>query len=379
MTYGSSESNLEHYGIKGMRWGVRNEDKTSGSGFIARNKTKNEAIAKTLTARANKTNVLISELKTENQKISAKEKTTLREKFIVLDNKQRISALTTQRDKDLKKAEATKKSKLTPTQKKVLIGAAVVGGLIALNYVAKRNLNKGAAGEMTQGLVRHDYNMSVFGQPFKQKPEFARKDLTPEEVLKTVGSGINPSYKEPGGVMNCRRCTFAYELRRRGFDVHATPSAAGLGQSETGLVNALIKGDKNKASYASLSRFAGGNAADGIRRRPIRDLRKDAAFRASVDTKSGTKGLLDLLGKQPVGSRGELVFDEGRFAHSMAYEVFKDGVHIFDTQKQQMYKGTEDGIKQIFSKWGNAGAVSLTRLDNVDLDLEFLNTWAVSR
>ena len=35
--------------------------------------------------------------------------------------------------------------------------------------------------------------------------------------------------------MNCRRCTMAYEMRRRGYDVTATGSTMATGQHGTGM------------------------------------------------------------------------------------------------------------------------------------------------
>lgn len=43
-----------------------------------------------------------------------------------------------------------------------------------------------------------------------------------------------------GSFMNCRRCTFAYELSRRGYDVQATKTLIGTGQDANGMNQMLF-------------------------------------------------------------------------------------------------------------------------------------------
>ncbi len=53
--------------------------------------------------------------------------------------------------------------------------------------------------------------------------------------------------------MNCRRCTFAYEMRRRGYDVAATRTTNGRGQTAVGVYNALnTEGDIAKVGKLSM-------------------------------------------------------------------------------------------------------------------------------
>lgn len=227
------------------------------------------------------------------------------------------------------------------------------------------------------------------GQPFefKKNLEMARKDLSPDEVLAKVAKGVNPNYKLPGGQMNCRRSSLTYELRRRGFDVTATTSSLGYGQSETGLINALVRGDKNIYRSNSLSSFVASSYGDGIRKQVTGDRRINpgAIGRVMIDQNNlqnidGTPGktigyLYDKLKTQPNGARGEAVFDFAQFGHSISWEIFDGKPVFFDTQKGQKF----ENILDFFTKWGSPSSAELTRLDNLDLDLEFLSRWATDR
>lgn len=175
--------------------------------------------------------------------------------------------------------------------------------------------------------------------------------------------------------MNCRRCTLAYELRRRGYDVVATTSPIGYGQGETGLVNALIKGDKNIKSKASLSNAATfeSSLVGQLRSQVSGDKRTNPAETNSVQN---VKDLIGVLSGKPNGARGEAVFNQGSFAHSLQWEIIDGTPHLFDAQKGQHFPVTEQGLVDFQAKWGKNLGVEVTRLDNVDLDLAFLSRWA---
>lgn len=375
---------IEHHGVKGMKWGVRNEDRPTGKERSSkptrtdRRDAFKEAKASALVARANKANVTIKQLKAER---AALPKGPAKE-FERLSLDAQIRTLQTGVERDRSDAEAIRSGHLTSTQKKVLIGAAVVGGLVVGGYLVSKHsaaLNERMLGlEESVGNRRYKSNVSKYGEPFRRNDEFAAKDLDPQGIVDKVCKGANPNYSNQGGHMNCRRCTFAYELRRRGFDVTATPSPVGLGQNETGLVNALIRGDQNVNTRESMSAFAGLMGGEqGLRTRAARgDVRK---YTAHAEEVKDIARLRDVLRKQPNGARGECAFNMGGFGHSMAYEVINGEPHIFDTQKAEHFPVNRDGLNKLMTKWGIPRNISITRLDNVDLDMEFLNQWAESR
>ena len=381
---------LAHYGVKGMQWGKRKaEDVSSDSDGVKTQPSVRKRLAShnlkvnterhnMLKARAAKADIRISEINSEMtnvRRFSSKWQDLRYEKNVT----------TEARDRDLKKATKPPTSGLTSTQKKVLVGAGVAAVLVGYSLAARKygdSEGMGAAYRAARSQVK-------YGDTFKPNPALARK-MTPEEVLAHISKDVNPNYRSLGGQMNCRRATFAHELRRRGYDVQATTSAIGYGQNETGMLNALIKGDKNIPTRQSLSSYASAWSDTGIRTRgAAQDLRVANATRQSLsnlDYFQKTSSLSSLEGTvtrrlreafaiHPKGARGEVVFDFGGFAHSMQWEIFDDGPHIFDSQKGQHFPVVADGIYSLMSKWGKPTMADLTRLDNVDLDLEFLSRW----
>ena len=374
---------LQHHGVKGMKWGVRNEEKPSGSlrsRLVDHNKEINRREAATIFARAKKLDVQVADLKKEIAALPSNKR------WKKSDLQYTADVLKNQASMDRKKAKTLGNDDfhLTPNQKKVLVGTAVVGGLVLAGVLAQkaRHIPTGLEVlEAPSANLAYKSNMKKFGAPFKKRPDFANPDLSADEILTDVVKGVNPDYKKLGGMMNCRRSTYSYELRRRGYDVSATTSAIGYGQNETGVVNALIRGDKNISSRPSMSSFAMHTPTfdvpdgKGLRTRAVaNDVRK---YKADV-SEANISNLREVLKRQPDGARGEVAFNMGGFGHSMAYEVIKGEPHIFDAQKANHYRTTNDGIKELTKKWGIPSTINITRLDNVDLDFQFLNRWAKS-
>jgi hypothetical protein len=232
---------------------------------------------------------------------------------------------------------------------------------------------------MTQARLR---GQSV---PFKMNKELS-KPMSPEELLSKVAKQVNPGYSKAGGKMNCRRSTYAYELRRRGFDVHATTSSVGWGQSESGVINALTTKGKDYFDATSMSSVVvetgfSSKAPGDTRVAPgakilLDNLRGGGVKNALGDSlgSSSSKRVLEELAKQPNGARGEVVFKFPGFGHSMAYEVVDGVPHIFDSQKGTLY----NAAKMVETKWDGFDAAEIRRLDNVDLDLNFLSRWATN-
>ncbi len=356
---------LAHFGVKGMKWGIRNDLDNLKKGLFDRQKRIKTTKAATLEARAAKSKVRISELNSEINALpsgirSVYKRSTLKSERGI-NEKQLLQ--------DTKQAKNIRESRLTPMQKKLLIGSAVVGGILAVSYVSSR-----VDHETIGAAIRQARSQSEHGSIFKINKDLASPTLSASDILKKVSKNVNPNYSSPGGKMNCRRATFTHELRRRGFDVQATPSAMGRAQNETGLVNALIKGDKNPIRPASLSSML--NREGTSRARPYAsDTRTYKAYTERVDDISK---LRESLRKQPDRARGEVVFEESGFAHSMAYEVIKGKPYIFDSQKGVSYSATTESLGKLTEKWGTPKAMEITRLDNVDLDLKWLGRWATN-
>lgn len=168
---------------------------------------------------------------------------------------------------------------------------------------------------------------------------------------------------------NCRRCTFAYEMSRRGYDVKATKSVSGTGQNTIGLNSAISK----ETGYSGYFRdvFKKGTYADKIVTTTINQMGlKDIPL--SSNSKDNAKNIFKSLSEYPNGARGEIMmrWNVGG-GHSMAFEIVKGKPIIFDCQSKVKYSSFED-----FSQMGeyilNA---SSTRLDDIDLNEDFLMRW----
>lgn len=228
---------------------------------------------------------------------------------------------------------------------------------------------------------------------WKKDPSLA-KDKSVDEIMNDVVKQVNPDYGSYGTKMNCRRCTFAYEMRRRGNDVSATLTKGGTGQNYAGLNNAVDKNSNMstrglgllKESLTFRGDMMGKNAVDF----PKFDYR---AYRKTLVDENGKKQgnwfsrnektanaqglhnathLYDTLAKQGNGARGELgmmwIMGGG---HSMAYEVVRGKTVIFDTQNGKHYP-TPDAFTDNMSVIGH---MAYTRLDNVDLNDDYLKRW----
>jgi hypothetical protein len=402
-TFASPEEALVHYGVKGMRWGVRNEDKSVGrdsSGRIAPapktgvpklSERKQKRVDKFI-KRADVAGTTISELKVANEALQGTR--NLVKRYERYGNKQAIKELDKTQQRALRDAEAVQKGKLTSTQKKVIIGAVAVTAIVGAAAVYRGQ----QSGALNSYKILAGARLRGQKIPFKMNKDLSAK-MSASDILAKVARPVNPLYSTPGGQMNCRRSTYAHELRRRGFDVRATTSAMGWGQSESGVINALTTEGRDVFRSTSVSRsvvetgfssVARGDRRtspaktliDGLSKSPeeigrdaVRAIKEGRGAASIIGSQSSSRKVLEALAQQPNGARGEVLFKFPSFGHSMAYEVVDGVPHIFDSQKGQLYNAA---TKMVESKWDGFTAAEIRRLDNVDLDLNFLTRWATN-
>jgi hypothetical protein len=277
------------------------------------------------------------------------------------------------RDSAVKDAQAVRDGKLTSTQKKVVIGASIVAA-VAATYVVQDQIQSGNA---TRLIAKGKERITGEAFAFKKKPSLSNPDFDVDDIHMNVVKHINPDFGAMGSKMNCRRATFSYEMRRRGYDVQATKTTNANGQNVLGLMNATSPGAKIKnTSMFNVMKTMGKEAAgsgDG-KSTPASDLAKNfaAGGKNKIPLAMGTRSIFESLAKQPDGSRGELgVMWEMGGGHSMAYEVVKGKPVIFDGQTGKRFEDYEALSKALPS----VKSAGFTRLDNIELNHDYLMRW----
>lgn len=196
---------------------------------------------------------------------------------------------------------------------------------------------------------------------WKKKPELSKKapPADVESIHRSVVKQVNPDFPKPGTKMNCRRCTVAYEMRRRGYDVKATPSHFATGQDSRGMQTATSTLGKKKPESPWGDKAIGGPTFHRLNR----------------EQKAQT--IFDSLGKDGDGARGEISVGFGLMGgHSMAYEVIRGKPVIFDAQSGKRYENPTAWANDPMSEYTFHAAH--TRLDNATLNDQFIRRWAVN-
>lgn len=297
---------LEHYGVKGMKWGVR-KDRDSGSskGSQAAESLLNTAkpLLSLVTPRAN-----------------------------VLSTLQQVGA-------QVAAGEAMKAAmKTTLTSPVFAAGAAVTvldTGAYRVPGVLAKNALKGG---------------------FNKDPSLAKVNMSVADIQKKVIPGVNKDYPGLGTTNNCLRCTYAYEMRRRGFDVAATKTIFASGQTNVG------------------ARVVGTTLKGATKIKPSKKVGKVKTF--FLGNAPTSSDVMNALAKQPNGSRGDLQMRWGFLGgHSVAYEIIGGKPHVFDTQSGKTYSSAA----QLNKLTGAATGLSFNRLDNKNLNQLALPAWVKDR
>lgn len=233
------------------------------------------------------------------------------------------------------------------------IGAFYIGVFLLAAYATVRDI-RAQVKDSGKHIQKQNANVA-----WKKKPELAQKapPMNVDKLFTSVVKPVNPNYPKPGTKMNCRRATFAYEMRRRGYDVQATPSHFATGQDAHGLHRATMTTAMKRESIWGHREVA-----------PMHTFIRETPQRRS-------ELIFDSLNQYPNGARGELgvgwKFGGG---HSMAFEKVNGKIVIFDTQSSKIYRDPAS-----FSEFANVThAAAHTRTDNIKLDEQFLRRWMVN-
>ena len=355
---GSPAEMLEHFGVKGMHWGERKARETSGQKSKQPKKIspRKERRAKTHEGNAARAQQEIDRIRAKPSKI-----------FLVQNARNnQIKELEKFKAREEKAARDIRAGHMTDFQKKAIVGGTAVAVVLAA-YGTYKLVDSGTAHQM---LTR--------GTPFKTNDLLSRK-MAPESIMKEVVAPINPKYGEVGTKMNCRRATFAFEMRRRGMDVKATNTISGTGQTPVSLLNAIHpKYDYKTGKYATLANLAKEqgegpvseimNIGRGMGREPIGSW--GTGINNGIEK---SKSIFSALAEHPEGARGELGMTwRAGGAHSMAWEMIGGKAHIFDAQSGKHFVEGSEEFRQIAINMRDASA---TRLDNLPLNSDYLRRW----
>ena len=309
----SRDEALAHFGVKGMRWGVRN-DPGSGVRGNAKSGTTNSG-----------------------------------EKMSTLDN-----LLAEGRGEMV----VSKLSSWAPSLATTGAGMPVSLAVWGASKVTFNTLDSGTA----RVLVNRG-NRFLHGEKlsYKRDASLAKKNMSSDDIMKKVVPGVNPDYPKIGTNTNCRRCTMTYEMRRRGYDVKATKTIEATGQAGTSLKKAVGV----KSNFRTLGENNILKSAHPIKDKFIRDK--------NLTTKTAPDAIFKALAKQPNRSRGEvsLMWEMGG-GHSIAYEIVNNKPVLFDAQSGKSFKNTTEFVRHYKVK---AKEAAYTRFDDKTINEAWVERW----
>lgn len=209
------------------------------------------------------------------------------------------------------------------------------------------------AKDIVQDVIR-DARSEKKNAAWKKKPELGKPapPMDIDGIQKSVVKQVNPNFGRAGTKMNCRRCTMAYEMRRRGYDVKATKTNTANQQEANGLKR--LTPNKNHESVWGEKQIS----------------TTSALTFASPEKRSAD--IFAALAKHPDGARGEVTVGwHMGGGHSMAWEMIRGKPIIFDAQTGDVFRSPA-----AFTKHAHMVAdAAYTRTDTLKMDEAFLRRW----
>lgn len=284
----NSNSYLMHYGVKGMKWGVRKEYVPKGRRSATRQNTSSNVVRKS--------KGVVSDAISSNPELAAY--TVATAAILAARGAKHVSDLHKQGWFSEKYTEADiKRTNTTKEQDLKMINPVPVSDSVLRDLTDTPDLMK---------LAPRD-----------------RRDVS--KALRD------------GWFTNCVYCTTAAEMRKRGYDVEAKNSP-GRGHAP-GETMKWWKGSKYEnflGESVSNPKKADKFVMDTIKREEKKSTRNASQQIAHMDK---------VLGSQGVGARGDLLVKSAFSGHSVEYSVEKSGVKIYDNQFKRKYDSIDEFFK----------------------------------
>lgn len=207
------------------------------------------------------------------------------------------------------------------------------------------------------------------GLPLKSKEFSMAEDLSEiNPVRVSILSDTKNFEIIPGSSANCMLCTTAYDLRRRGYDVHAGFSKQGF------YPNRFFKEVYKNPELVSIQMHSSKRRGDINPISNLFSINNDPQSEGdlAINYKSIESKLLSLGSS---GSRGNIVvqWGSGIFGgHSMIWENVDGKIQFMDGQTNQVYK---DFKNEVLKNVGASSQVIAVRTDNLELNYDRLSRY----
>lgn len=190
-------------------------------------------------------------------------------------------------------------------------------------------------------------------QPIDDFEDLPRKFSSRDEDMAAVNPNYNPFKRDYS--YNCQRCTFAYEMRRRGYDVEAVAetSSSNISMLTTGMGNYYVGGKDKMCNISNI-------IENYLKRNPTeKKLFKSITLNARV--------MEDELLSHGEGARGHLAFGWlSGGGHVVNWEVENGEVVIRDAQTNEKHN------IQYYWRYVKPNTTQYIRTDNLELKPEAL-------